>query len=125
MLHALNFFFNNLSFIICKLLRVFFSHSRSFSPSTFINIIIKNGYIIYFHLFYFQLTIFSTIFFLFFTSKLYEMHVVVKIMSVIILYWKNVFFFFAYCFIIPDIELGIWLCSHRERERERDFQKSN
>ena len=45
------------------------------------------------------------------------MRVVVKVMSVIILYWKNVFFFFAYCFIIPDIELGIWLCSHRERER--------
>ena len=38
-------------------------------------------------------------------------------MNVLILYWKNVFFFFAYCFINPDIELGILLCSHRERER--------
>ena len=51
---------------------------------------------------------------------MYEMRVVVKIMSVLIMYWKNVFFFFAYCFINPDIELGICLCSHRERER--DFQ---
>ena len=25
--------------------------------------------------------------------------------------------FFAYCFNNSDIELGIWLCSHRERER--------
>ena len=43
------------------------------------------------------------------------MHVVVKIMSVIILYWKNVFFFFAYCFIIPDIELGIYVVTKRKR----------
>ena len=39
---------------------------------------------------------------------------VVKINNVLILYWQKVFSF-AYCFINPDIELGIWLCSHRER----------
>ena len=43
------------------------------------------------------------------------MRMVVKINNVLILYWKNVFSLSAYCFINPDIELGIWLCSHRDR----------
>ena len=43
------------------------------------------------------------------------MRMVVKINNVLILYWKNVFSLSAYCFINPDIELGIWLCSHWDR----------
>ena len=72
--------------------------------------------------YFIQLTIFPLYFSPFFISKkLYEMRVVVKIYNYICIgKTSSSFFFFATCFINHDIELGTWLCSHGEREK--DFQ---